>query len=152
MSTCCAPGAICVHYPKGQPEPKTYHKDIGFPEELMTAPPMGLWLCYTPHAKRAVREEGVMPADLPARLPGDLEVIEVEVQGGYIQKWVLRIPNWKTLVQWDNTRADYDLVLAVLLDGTVKTVWLNAKGDTHRTLQRHRYTAPSRVYVPTPSR
>jgi hypothetical protein len=104
-----------------------------------------MWLCYSPHAKRAIREEGVMPADLPARLPEswEVEVIEVEVLGNEIQKWVLRFPVWRELMTFDGRPASYDLVMAVLLDGTVKTVWLNQTGDTHRTLQRERYTVPS---------
>lgn len=154
MPPCCVPGTLCQHHPQGMPIPKTYHKDLGFPEDLSSRllPPLHLWLVYTPHAKREIRAEGVMPADLPVKLPTGYEVVEVEVCGDVIQKWVIRIIDWKTLMTWDKRHTTYDLVLAVLLDGTVKTVWLNAKGDTHRTLQRHRYTVPSTFYTPTPKR
>lgn len=146
MPTCCAPGSVCTHYPKGCPTPKTYHKDLGFPEGLVVTPPPGLWLFYTNHARRAAHDEGLKLADLPVRLPLGLDVIEVEVMGGYIQKWVLRDGAAQVF-----RHGQYDIVLVVLLDGTVKTLWLNHYGDTHRTLQRERYTVPSVIASSTPN-
>lgn len=146
---CCVPETVCQHWPQGMPLPRTYHKDIGFPVGLDVRPPKGLWLYYTAHAKRAAREEGHEAATLPSRLPEGLDIIEVEVVGDSIQKWVLRDHN-TGYRGGRSIRELYDLVLVILLDGTVKTLWLNHRGDTHSTLQKHRYAVPSAPVLPGP--
>ena len=121
-----------MHWPKGMPEPRLYHKDLGFPPD-MVLPPTDLWLHYTGHALYAASQEGIQARDLPTRLPASFQVVEVEMLGDLTTKWVLR---------WRFTAED-DLVVVILRDGTVKTVWVNHVEDTHRTLQRHRYTTVS---------
>lgn len=68
---------------------------------------------------------------LPRTLPGDFQVIEVSMNGRRVTKWVVRFP---ASIEWD-------LVMAILPDGTVKTAWPNAKNDLHNTLDKSKYAA-----------
>lgn len=116
--------------PSARKDPETevtYHKDIGLPHSYML--PKGLVLRYAGHALDRSREKGII---LPQRMPDKFEVIEVTMLKRRVTKWVVRFPA---------SPVD-DAVLAVLPDGTVKTAWINAKTDTHGTLDRSKYAAP----------
>ena len=106
-----------------------FHRDIGFPEGV-EQPAIGLILAYSRHAEDKAFTCGV--ANLPPYLPEIFDVVEVEVINGRVSKWVVRMP-------WTATS---DLVLVIVPDGWVKTVWVNRTTDLHATLDRSRYDVP----------
>jgi hypothetical protein len=112
------------------PGAQLFHKDIGIPATL-AGPRPGLRLNYSNHAKRAALDDGLK--SVPASLPAQFTVIEVESLRGQPLKWVVRMERENT------TR---DLVLVVQPDGFVRTVWTNERNDAHKTLKRHLYTPP----------
>lgn len=111
-----------------------FHKDIGIPAALL-GPRPGMPLRYGYHANERAAEKGIHT--LPAALPDKFTVIETEATNGRSSKWVVRF----------TFDAVNDIVLVVLPDGFVKTSWLNAKSDLHKTLKRHLYTHPSQYRV-----
>ena len=113
---------------------QTYHRDIGFPAGLRTRVRAGTGLTYSHHARQAALDEGIDSTQLPAVLPPAFARIEVTVDAQRrIQKQVIRF-------KWDDV---YDAVLVVLEDGFVKTIWLNDRTDTHKTLRVERYARPA---------
>ena len=114
------------------PGAQLFHKDVGLPQGV-ASPKAGMALSYGPHAKNAARDEGL--TRVPAILPNQYQVIEMEVLRGTPLKWVLRMP-----MKDDPYR---DLVLVVQADGFVRTIWTNDKHDTHKTLKKGVYTHPS---------
>lgn len=113
------------------PMPLLYHKDVGLPKTF-TKPLPGLRLIYGNHAKQAMADEATY-VPLPAALPAEFRIIEVEIMQKQVLKWVLRVP----------TATERDLVMVVQPDGFVRTVWSNDKNDTHKTLKRHLYARPN---------
>lgn len=109
---------------------QTFHRDIGIPAPLAGALPHP-FLRYGTHAINAARDERL--TSLPRALPSQLTIIEVEATNGRASKWVIRFAS---------KVPGRDLVLVVLADGFVKTVWCNDTHDTHNTLDRSRYTHP----------
>lgn len=114
-----------------------WHADIRLPD---IAPPRErVVLGWTKHADKArvTDRYGVIPSfdTLPLSV---FQVVEVETRqtpyGLEPVKWVMR-GHWTP---------DLDVVF-VLLPGTVvwtvKTVWINERGDSHKTLDRSRYQA-----------
>lgn len=104
-----------------------YHYQIGFPKTLSL--PTGIVrLTYSYHAlNKGVDSLPDVLNTTRARL------IEVETDFfGKVLKVVYRVPY----------NAVYDLVLAVLPNGFVKTVWLNGKYDNHATLNKNLYCCP----------
>jgi hypothetical protein len=122
---------------------KLYHRDIGFPQMVI---PTGRYNCeYSQHALEAAHDDRYGQVDLPDFIDVmQKNIIEIEVSSdtGYreeehkIVKMVVRVP-------YDEEK---DLVLAFIPHGAdtaiVKTMWFNTKGDSHRTLDRYRYTNP----------
>ena len=108
-----------------------FHKDIGIPPSLLK-PLAGVRLTYGHHAKRAADDDGI--EQLPGHIPAEYTTIEVESIEGRATKWVLRFPLAHT---------KRDLVIVVMADGFVKTVWTNARDDKHSTLKKWLYTPPS---------
>lgn len=108
-----------------------YHRDVGFPKDLSDGITPDTKLTYTRHALRAAEDERL--GRLPQRVPEHFDVIEVEVVNKRVTKSVIR---------FRFTLKD-DLVLVVLPDGVVKTVWVNAHTDSHRTLNTSRYARVS---------
>lgn len=106
-----------------------FHVEVGIPEALKASLPYPR-LRYGRHAQQAAVDEGLRT--LPSVLPKAIKVVEVEVTNGKASKWVIR-------TQIDPQR---DLVLVVVADGFVKTVWCNRVSDQHKTLKRHLYTSP----------
>jgi hypothetical protein len=113
---------------------KLYHFKLGLPADARTRFGM-LNLSYTGHAIFAAANDLFGAISLPIRLDTrTAEVIEVETGPlGVTVKVVYRISHC----------SKYDLCLAVIpQSGVVKTVWLNSKTDTHKTLQEWRYSRP----------
>lgn len=115
-----------------------YHKDIGFPDDLVM--PRGfspvLSLEYSAHARNEAMSDKYGNLQLPQRV--DLRVggtiIEVGAVGNVCSKVVFRM-------SYDAKR---DIVLVIKLPtGFVKTVWANEKSDQHRKLDRSRYADPN---------
>lgn len=104
----------------------TYHKDIALPK-VYARPVTGSELIYSRHAQDQSYVKGFYRL-LPHTLPS-VEVIEVTLDKGMIIKWVVRFA----------LTPDVDLVLVLLPDGFVKTVWTNDRADKHRTLNHSAY-------------
>lgn len=108
---------------------RLWHKDILLP----ALPPMPhrVNLHYTRHAADVSSADGVTM--FQSITTARFEVIEVETKGYRPVKYVLRGAYNET----------DDVVLVLIPQNTgawiVKTVWLNAKNDIHRTLNRSRY-------------
>ena len=116
---------------------KLYHVDIGIPAWAESA--LGGLACllnYTNHARRAMADDGLTMEDMPvAYQPGMGNIIEVETceKRRVVTKFVTRIP----------LNEEDDIVLVVATDSrAVKTVWVNKRTDTHKTLRRDRYDVP----------
>ncbi len=120
--------------PKVVTSTQLFHKDIGIPGPLKSGPPVGMKLSYGFHSKLRAQEKGIenFPSNLPA-----YQLIEVESQFGKASKWVVRVP-------YDARR---DLVLVILPNGFVKTVWPNWRNDDHKTLKRFLYNTPKEYRV-----
>jgi hypothetical protein len=111
-----------------------FHKDVGIPPQLAAGPPSGLKLLYSAHARQEALKDGLKAA--PSRMPAIFTLIEVAInKQNAIVKWVVRLP----MVDLPND----DLVLVVQPDGLVRTLWLNNKFDTHRTLRTNLYAKPA---------
>lgn len=110
-----------------------YHYSIGFPDVECFSGVMKLEYSY--HALNASNDDKYGMITLPNIL--DLldistRLIEMEVTNGIMSKGVYR-------VKYDKR---YDLVLVVLRNGRVKTLWLNSVRDKHVTLDRSKYCTP----------
>jgi hypothetical protein len=108
-----------------------FHKDVGIPAALQKTP-IGLPLKYSNHARKAASDDRI--TRLPARLPPNT-LIEVEAVEGRPTKWVVRFPTLE--------RQGWDMILVVQPDGFVRTMWMNARNDSHRTLKTWLYTNPT---------
>ena len=109
-----------------------YHKEIGFPRAYIK--PVGKKpTLLSRHAKDRSAEKGfVIPETVDMN---DFDVIEIEWFAGAIAKLVIR-------GEYDNYD---DIVMAVVPKGNaffVKTAWLNAWDDTHKTLDVSKYGRP----------
>lgn len=111
---------------------KVYHVEVFVPAHLKNSGFVGQ-LKYSDHALKAAREDKYAklgPVNLPTMFDyRNAKLIEVEVENGRAIKRLCR-------VSLDDRR---DLVLAILSGGIVKTVWINLKGDKHRSLNKSRY-------------
>ena len=108
-----------------------YHTDLGLPKGF-ALPDTRVPLMWTEHAKKARTSDryGVIP--MVETLPlASFSVIEVAMTGKRVEKVVVR----------GSFTKDLDAVF-VLIPGEVwkvKTVWINKKNDTHKTLDRSKY-------------
>ena len=109
-----------------------YHADIRLPAGFRL-PSRVVRLSYTAHAARARTNDryGFIP-EIPVLNLGECRVVEVGIENRRVAKVVVR------------AELDDDLdVVFVLIPGasvwTVKTVWLNMRNDTHKTLDRSKY-------------
>lgn len=106
--------------------PLLFHKDVYIPEHAR-APIFTGTLRYSRHASNVSTGE-----TLPATFDGSgATLVEAELNPvtGQLEKQVWRMP-------LDDKN---DMCFPLLADGTVKTVWLNSRSDTHKTLGRTRY-------------
>lgn len=108
-----------------------YHADIKLPDGF-ALPARRVNLRWSNHADFARTDDryGVIPKfeSLPLQA---FEVIEVGVTGRKVEKVVVR----------GHFNADLDVVFVLIPGGTwfVKTVWINRRNDTHKTLDRSKY-------------
>lgn len=106
-----------------------YNIAVGIPETVTEQLPkegaFPLW--YTNHAIEASKDDRYARIVLPSKLYAKFaKAVEVETNGDKVYKTVYRIPY----------NEKYDLVMVVLIpEFRVKTVWLNRKDDLHDTLK-----------------
>ena len=106
-----------------------YHFSIGFPENVIKI--SGIFkLIFTYHAIKASGNDRYGKIQLPTVLNVDSALlVEMEVVDGIMIKGVYRVP-------YDN---QCDLIIVMLANGKVKTVWLNYNSDKHYTLDKSKY-------------
>lgn len=115
-----------------------YHREIGFPKDIRF--PNGFTpevrLKYGSHSREAALTDRYGNITLPRSVDvrkGDM--FEIGVTGNVITKLAVRFA-------YDQ---QHDLTIVInTRDGFVKTVWLNDKGDTHRTLNHSKYVDPNK--------
>jgi hypothetical protein len=112
--------------------PKLYHKAVYAPEVFFRSPGL-VRLRYSAHAleEAALDRYGDLTQYLADRMNfDDAEIVEVELDDeGQISKRVARFKVAANLV----------IVMAVSVDGYVKTVWGNRPSDKHKTLKQKKY-------------
>lgn len=106
-----------------------YHADLFIPEQVYMEAAFAL--CHTggaytlhPHAAQRVRTKHI---SLPERIPIHLCKI-VEVTGNPMRKYLIRFPF-----------GGQDVVMSLTKEGLVITVYANASGDHHATLDPSKY-------------
>ena len=113
---------------------RLYHREVYAPVPMFRSPGV-VRVHYTDHAREQAETDryGNMRAYLHKFIDFDEgEIVEVEVTDGLVSKRLVRIRATKEL----------DLVLAVLSNGRVTTVWVNQRDDRHSTLNRSKYVQP----------
>lgn len=121
---------------------RLYHREKGFPDDVKL--PRGfsplVRLRYGSHSRQEAMADRYGKLRLPEAIDirkGD--IFEIGVTGNTVTKMAVRMPY--------NDKIDLVIVF-MPADGFVKTVWANAKGDTHKTLNLARYANPkSRLTV-----
>ena len=115
------------------PMTRLYHRDVFWPC-WVEIPKSGQPLVYSNHALTAGKDDGL--GIFPNALPETFDVVEVETVGRMPVKWTIRFTH--------PTKPDRDVV--IVLNRTfnpkgqnVRTVWVNSKTDTHKTLFKSRY-------------
>jgi len=111
---------------------KLYHIDLGLPNGLEeNLKKIGIVpLEYKYHALKAANDDRYGRIELPETIDcSKAKPIEVEVIDNKVNKVV-----WRT--RYDS---EYDLIIVMLMDCTVKTVWLNSVRDLHKTLDASKY-------------
>lgn len=111
--------------------PLLFHKDVYIPEHARK-PIFTGGLTYSNHARNVTT--GL--AKLPTAFDGsNATLVEAELNPvtGEVEKQVWRMP-------YD---AVDDMCFPLLANGLVKTVWFNARSDTHKTLGRTKYVGGS---------
>jgi hypothetical protein len=107
-----------------------YHRDIGLPVSAKKFQIGEIKLIYSMHARFEAQADRYQLISLPTVLDTNkATLIEVEILGGRLNKLV-----WRA-----NYSEVFDLIIVLGASGTVKTVWLNLKSDTHKTLDRSKY-------------
>lgn len=110
---------------------KLYHRDVYLPERIRNLTPRRIPVFASAHARRAALDDRYGVIQLPEDITfSGANVIEIEMQGSTVTKWVLRLP----LDKFD------DAIYVVTHEGCIKTVWRNRKTDQHATLNVHIYS------------
>jgi len=116
-----------------------YHTEIGFPRNFQ--PPKGTHkLQYSRHALEATLDDRYGKIPVLNQINVDkLQLVELGVQDRRVSKLVYR-------GRLDQER---DMVVVVIPKPNgqpwfVKTVWINLQSDAHKTLNRARYTDPTK--------
>lgn len=122
------------------PEIQVYHAEVYAPSMLFDVNSI-LRLKYTKHALAAAAADryGISNSDLPRILDlgdPDLSIIEVALLPHRQKKYTVRYPLPNNI----------DLVLVVVDDGWVRTLWGNRRNDTHDTLNRKKYVQPPTLH------
>lgn len=112
-----------------------YHVELGFPASLKIRDQYSFNLTYGTHAIRAAQTDRYGSMKLPERvvIPRNY-IVEIETRDDVeVDKIVFRIPY--------EYREDLDLCLVVIPSTQfVKTVWFNKDTDTHKTLDKEKYS------------
>lgn len=111
---------------------KIYHREQKeFPDKVRKMVMAGYDVSYSNHAKRASKTDRYGKIFLPSKIyfSGE-QVIEVEMNGDDVVKYLIRLPYTKKL----------DAIFAMTNDNFVKTVWLNKNDDNHTTLDLSKYS------------
>lgn len=109
-----------------------YHTEIGLPK-WFTAPACTVSPRYGDHARFEAQVDRYGKIQLPKTIDlSKFKVIEVGAEGQRVTKILFR----------GSLDAKRDLCIVLQPDGYAKTVWVNLKSDTHRTLDRSRYNVP----------
>ena len=109
-----------------------YHKLIGFPVTLLLDTVYHRLVSYTQHAINEAKKDRYGDIVLLKVIKFKREdIIEVETSDNInADKVLIRIPY----------NEKYDICLAILLKvSLVKTLWLNDKKDSHKTLDKNKY-------------
>jgi len=108
-----------------------YHKQLGFPKSLDLPINKLFELTYSSHAVSEATIDRYGRIKLPSSIVvSKWNIIEVETQDNLTTSKVLvRIPHC----------SKFDLIMAILANGTVKTAWLNSSTDRHMTLDKSKY-------------
>jgi hypothetical protein len=112
--------------------PLLFHKDVFIPD-FAQAPIFEGKLTYSRHAQNVTLGDGTR-TDIPLPpvfVAKDATLVESEINPmtGAVEKQVWR----------QHLDAENDLCFAMLPTGFIKTCWVNAKRDTHKTLQKAKY-------------
>lgn len=112
-----------------------YHFQLGFPLSLKIKDQYSFNLTYSNHALRAANTDRYGGMKLPEKvvIPRNY-IVEVETKDNIeLDKIVFRIPY--------EYKEDLDLCLVVIPETQfVKTVWFNKATDTHKTLDKEKYS------------
>lgn len=112
-----------------------YHKELGFPASLKIKEQYTFNLTYGTHALRAAKTDRYGEMKLPQRVViPNTYIIEVETSNDIdVDKIVFRIP-----YEYEES---LDLCLVVIPKTQFcKTVWFNHVTDTHKTLDKKKYS------------
>lgn len=113
--------------------PLMFHKDVFIPDFAKVPMHDGCPLRVSKHAAdRAAKGGGYDEIPLPpVFIAKNATLIEVELNPvtGAVEKQVWR----------QKLNDEYDLCFPLLSDGTVPTVWLNHRTDTHKTLNKGKF-------------
>lgn len=111
-----------------------FHKDVYIPDHAKKPLHEGK-LRYAGHARNvSAGSKSIDGIQLPEEFNAAKAVlVEVELNPvtGQVEKQV-----WRQSLDAEN-----DLCFPMIADGFVKTVWLNHKKDTHKTLRKERYVS-----------
>lgn len=124
-----------------QYEEKLFHTELGFPSNF--TPPKGVRpLEYSRHAEKAALDDRYGYITLPPQINLDnFELIELGVvDGNKVSKMLYR----------GSLDGERDICIVVIPKPKgqkwfVKTVWINERNDSHRTLNRNKYVVPQRT-------
>lgn len=130
-----------------------YHIDIGIPWGRMHGfLNRSFGLEYGPHARQAALDDRYgqltsVPLDLHVK---SCEVFEVEVEQGEVVKFCVRLQDGFTVKTPNRHRMEISMLRDLILVCTpsrrdpkylfVRTLWLNERRDSHRTLDPSKYT------------
>jgi len=113
-----------------------YHKDVFFPSEFNLLTGQTFFIRLTNHARKACLDDRYGYFLPPAKVVIEAgQVIEVEITAGKCSKVVVR-------QSLDKNR---DIIIVFIPEGSTavcKTLWINMKTDSHKTLDRSRYVQP----------
>jgi len=118
-----------------------YHRDVGFPKnwvELLPRNfrPTNIKLTYGSHARKEALSDKYGSIELPQTLAFNkdaLYLFEIEIKDGKVVKLGVR----KSHDELNDL-----IIIFQPNDGFVRTVWLNRKEDSHKTLDTSKYRKP----------
>lgn len=119
-----------------------YHREIGFPKNWIDLlprnfSPFDVKLKYGSHAREEAFSDRYGSIQLPQYLSlkgGGIELFELEIKDGVVVNVVVKM----------GVRVNHDALNDIVVifqprDGFVRTVWLNRKSDSHKTLDASKY-------------